>query len=319
MTELASVYGPVSDDVPVVAELLRTLARGQHPLLTETLAHVFESRGKRIRPALVLLSGRLGNYRRDELLTLATSIEVVHMATLVHDDTIDAALTRRGLTTVSALWDSKVAILLGDYLFAQSAELAARLNSVRIMTLLSETVMQMSSGELRQYAATKERTIDRADYFARIHGKTASLFAMCCEGAAVISEQDPVRVEALREYGKHIGLAFQIADDVLDFTADEATLGKPAGSDLRQGTVTLPVILLAEQMSTDSALAHNIRTGTNLDAVFEVVLASGALEEATEIGRHHAGEAVRALNRFPPSDAKDALLHLAYTAAERPR
>ena len=319
VTEIASVFGPVAEDVPAVGERLRELSAGRHPLLGDTLAHVFETGGKRIRPALVLLSGRLGAYPREELLTLATSIEAVHTATLVHDDTIDAALTRRGLKTVSAVWDSKVAILLGDYLFAQSAELAARLGTVRIMTLLSQTVMDMSSGELRQYAATRSRTVDQDDYFARIRGKTASLFAMCCEGGAIVSGQDDEQVGALRAYGMNLGLAFQIADDVLDFTSDDETLGKPAGNDLRQGTITLPVILLAERLEAGSHLLTDIRSGMHHDRVVAAVVESHALDAARDVARMHARLAVEALSGFPPGEAKDALVHLAETVVERDR
>jgi geranylgeranyl pyrophosphate synthase len=319
VTETASIFGLVADDVTAVGEQLRELSDNRHPLLAETLAHVFEISGKRIRPALVLLSGRLGSYRRDELLTLAASVEAVHTATLVHDDTIDTAITRRGLTTVSALWDPKVAILLGDFLFAQSAELAARLDSVRIMTLLSETVMDMSSGELRQYAATRDRTIDQGDYFARIRGKTASLFAMCCEGGAIVSGQNDNQVRCLHEYGLNLGLAFQIADDVLDFTSDDETLGKPAGNDLRQGTITLPVILLTEQLPSGSALLHHIQTGVQQSDVVHEVVQSGVLVTALRIARSHAQRAVDALLLFPDSEAKDALVHLAESVIVRQR
>ncbi|HEY8684962.1 MAG TPA: polyprenyl synthetase family protein [Chloroflexota bacterium] len=319
MTETVSIYGPVADDVPAVGEQLRQLSHNRHPLLGETLAHVFEAGGKRIRPALVLLSGRLGVYRRDELLTLATSVEAVHTATLVHDDTIDAAVTRRGLTTVSSLWDSKVAILLGDFLFAQSAELAARLDSVRIMTLLSETVMDMSSGELRQYASTRDRRIDQGDYFDRIRGKTASLFAMCCEGGAIVSDQTVEQVRCLREYGLNLGLAFQIVDDVLDFTSDDETLGKPAGNDLRQGTITLPAILLAEQLPSGSPILHYLRTGSEHDEVVRAVVQSEALDAALETARAYAQRAVDSLYLFPDSEAKEAMVHLADTVLERRR
>jgi geranylgeranyl pyrophosphate synthase len=319
MTETVSIYGPVADDVPAVGEQLRQLSHNRHPLLGETLAHVFEAGGKRIRPALVLLSGRLGVYRRDELLTLATSVEAVHTATLVHDDTIDAAVTRRGLTTVSSLWDSKVAILLGDFLFAQSAELAARLDSVRIMTLLSETVMDMSSGELRQYASTRDRRIDQGDYFDRIRGKTASLFAMCCEGGAIVSDQTVEQVRCLREYGLNLGLAFQIVDDVLDFTSDDETLGKPAGNDLRQGTITLPAILLAEQLPSDSPILHYLLTGSEHDEVVRAVVQSEALDAALETARAYAQRAVDSLYLFPDSEAKEAMVQLADTVLERRR
>jgi geranylgeranyl pyrophosphate synthase len=310
MTETASMYGPVSADVPLVGERLRDLANGHHQLLGEALAHVFNTGGKRIRPALVLLSGCLGTYDRDRLVTLAVSLEVVHTATLVHDDTIDEALTRRGLPTVSAVWDGKVAILIGDFLLALSAETASRLDSVRIMQMLSATVMAMSSGELRQYAATKSREIDEADYFHRIWGKTASLFAMCCEGAGVVSGQSEAQIAALRDYGTNLGLAFQIADDVLDFSGDEKTLGKPAGSDLRNGTITLPVIMLAESLPVESPLRGDIAAGHNTEAVVDAVVRSDMLARALARAEAYAAEARTSLDIFPASPAKNALLAL---------
>ena len=317
MTETASLYGPVAEDVPAVGERLRELANGHHPLLGDTLHHVFQTEGKRIRPALVLLVGRLGAYPRDRLVTLAASLEVVHMATLVHDDTIDQALSRRGLDTINAVWDSKVAILVGDFLFAQSAELAARLDSVRIMSLLSETVMAMSSGELRQYASTRARVIDERDYFQRIGGKTASLFAMCCEGAAIVSDLTDEQAAALRTYGSNLGLAFQIADDVLDFTGDEQTLGKPAGSDLLQGTITLPVILFLSDAPAE--FPRDLESDTTLDRLVEAVRSSDAHERALRRADEYARAAVEALSLFPPSDARDALEHVALQVTHRDR
>ena len=319
MTSVASLYEPVADDIPLVGERLRSIAHGQHPLLGEALTYVFRSSGKQVRPALVLLSGKLGRYARDRLVTLAASLEVVHTATLVHDDTIDEALSRRGITTVNTVWDGKVAILVGDYLFAQSAFLAAQLDSVRIMTLLSRTVMDMSSGELRQYASASSRTLDETDYLKRIAGKTASLFAMCCEGAAVVSGQSEREIEALRAYGENLGMAFQIADDVLDVVGTEAQLGKPAGSDLRQGVVTLPVILFARDLPAASPIRAQILNGKNVDDVVESVARSDAPEAALERARAYAEAAREALDAFPWSDAREALEHLAGHVVERSR
>lgn len=317
MKGVLPAYGPVTEDVPLVGAYLRSLANGHHALLGDALAHVLDSRGKWLRPALVLLSGKLGCYHRDRLVTLAAAIEVVHTATLVHDDTIDEALTRRGIDTVNAVWDGKVAILLGDFLFAQSAELATQLDNVRIMSLLSQTVMAMSSGELQQYASTRSREIDENDYLQRITGKTASLFAMCCEGAAILSEQSENHIKALRAYGTNLGLAFQIADDVLDFVGDERTLGKPAGSDLRQGTITLPAILLAEKLAEDAPLRGDLRGGTNLPTVLRAVRESGALDAARERAREYAGAARSALSIFPDTEARGVLLELAEQVVSR--
>jgi len=319
VTETASIYGPVADDIPTVGKRLRSLANGHHPLLAEALAYVFESVGKQIRPALCLLSGKFGEYDLDALVTLAASIEVVHTATLVHDDTVDEALSRRGLRTVNAVWGGKIAILLGDFLFAQSAQLATDLNRIPIMSLLSETVMAMSSGELRQYAASRSRDVDEQDYLERIAGKTASLFAMCCQGGAIVSNQPPHMVQALREYGTNLGLAFQIADDVLDFVGDESRLGKPAGSDLRQGTVTLPLIFFARDIPKTSPFWRHLQHGTNLTEIVEAVRNSDATRRALERAEVYAAAARASLRNFPRGEAREALEDLTEYVTSRSR
>lgn len=311
MTEVASLYGPVADDIPQVGQRLRGLAQHQTDLLGDTLAYIFETGGKRIRPALVLLSGSLGEYDLTKLVTLSASLEVVHMATLVHDDTVDEALTRRGLATISSVWSPNVAILVGDFLFAQSAFLAAELQSVRIMSLLSETVMAMIGGELRQFEAAQSRSVDEQNYLERIAGKTASLFAMCCEGAAIVSGQSEEHLRALREYGFNLGMAFQIVDDVLDFVGVEDALGKPAGSDLRNGTITLPAILFAQRCGSESAVVHDLHEGRNVDQLIDAIQDSGSVQETLQRGRVYADGACSALAPFPTSPSKEALLSLA--------
>jgi geranylgeranyl pyrophosphate synthase len=310
MTETSRLYGPVAEDIPLVGERLRQMAGGRQPLLADALTYVFRTSGKQIRPALVMLSGKLGKYDRDRLVTLAAALEAVHTATLVHDDTVDQAFTRRGLKTISALWNPKIAILIGDFLFAQSAHLAAQLDSVPVMSILAETVMAMSSGELRQYASSEARVVDESDYFQRIAGKTASLFAMCCEGAAIVSGQDDEQRQALRSFGTNLGLAFQIADDVLDFTGSEADLGKPAGNDLRQGTITLPLILWAETEGHESPLVADLHAGRNTEVIVEAVRSSPAVQRGLERAREYSHAARRSLDIFPESDAREALIDL---------
>jgi geranylgeranyl pyrophosphate synthase len=319
VTEIAALYGPVAEDLPYVRERLHSLANGHHPLLGDTLAYVFDSGGKQLRPALVMLCGMLGKYERDRLVTLAASLEVVHTATLVHDDTIDQALTRRGLKTVSALWSDKIAILTGDFLFAQSALLASQLGSVRIMSLLSETVMAMVSGEMRQHSASQLRTVDEGAYLQRITDKTASLFGMCCEGAAVVSDQPDDHISALRNFGISLGIAFQIADDVLDFSGDEDSLGKPAGADLRDGTMTLPVILLMAGLPAESQLRLDIQEGRNLVSAIEEVRQSGALEASLARAREYARTARSFLDIFADCEAKRALVDLTDAVLTRGR
>jgi geranylgeranyl pyrophosphate synthase len=179
--------------------------------------------------------------------------------------------------------------------------------------------MAMSTGELRQYASSQSLQIDEADYFHRICGKTASLFAMCCAGAAIVSDQSEEQIAALQSFGMNLGIAFQIADDVLDFAGDEATLGKPAGNDLRQGTITLPAILFAEGLHTASHLRAEISEGKNLDEVVTAVRKSGALEAALQRAGEYLDVARAALDVFSPSEAKDALLNLAEHVVTRQR
>lgn len=316
MTEIHSPYGPVAEDIASVGEGLGELASGHHPLLGAALRHVFSSHGKQLRPALVMLSGKLGRYERDRLVTLAMALELVHTASLVHDDTVDEALTRRGLETVNALWSPKVAILVGDYLFAQAAELAARLGAPEVMSLLAQTVMAMTSGELRQQASSSERLIDERDYFLRISGKTAALFRACCEGAGIVSGQDRGQIQALASYGTNLGIAFQIADDVLDFTGSAETLGKPAGSDLLQGTITLPVILWAESVDGNQ-LGENLRQERDLEAVIEAVRGSDAPDRALSRADEYVSAARRDLAAFRPSEARDILLGLTEEVVSR--
>lgn len=318
MTETRRSYGPVADDIGLVGQGLRQLASGHHPLLESALDHVLASRGKRLRPALVMLSGKLGDYQRDGLVTLAMALELVHTASLVHDDTVDEALTRRGLETLNALWSPKVAVLVGDYLFAQAAELAARLDTPRVMTLLAETVMAMTSGELRQQASSSTALIDERDYFLRISGKTAALFRACCAGAGVVSRQSPEHIDALARFGTNLGIAFQIADDVLDFTGDEETLGKPSGSDLRQGTVTLPVILWAERANVPD-LATELRSGRTTEDIVQNVKSSDAPARALRRAGEYASTARAALNAFPPSEAREILEDLTDEVVRRDR
>lgn len=318
LTDTASLFAPVAQDLDLVERGLIEVAAGQHPLLEHALRYVFETRGKRLRPALVLLSGALGEYDLHRLVLLAASLEVVHTASLVHDDTIDDAITRRGLTTVSSVWDKHTAIVTGDFLFAKSAELAARMDSVRVMHMLSETVMAMCAGEMRQYAHKNNWNITVDEYLGRVGAKTASLFAMCCAGAGVATNQPEAHIQALQTFGHNFGLAFQIVDDILDFASDERTLGKPAGNDLSQGTITLPAILFMEKLKADAPLRQRLQHGEDSGLAAELIQESGALEEARGYAVHAVESAVAALDIFPDGDALP-LVDLARYLPNRPR
>jgi geranylgeranyl pyrophosphate synthase len=221
-------------------------------VVRKMLEHVLAGEGKRLRPTIALLAGRFGNHQPDLLVPLATSIELLHTATLVHDDVIDDSDTRRGRETTNARHHNAAAVMLGDYMFAHAAELICRTNSLDVVRLFSRTLMAMASGELSQDMTAYEYSSDTLDYFNRTAGKTASLFATSAEGGALVAGAPPEWQKAMRDYGENVGMAFQIVDDILDFDGNATELGKPVGSDLMAGTLTLPALLLMERHPDDN-------------------------------------------------------------------
>ncbi len=241
----APFFTPIQVSLQEVEALLHVQAEDAQPDLCTALEHLLASGGKRIRPAVGLLTGQMLGAPHDKLLTLAASVEMLHTATLVHDDLIDGALLRRGMPTLNAHWSPAATILTGDYMFARAAKLAAESDNLRLMKLFADTLATIVNGEVTQLFAARG-VISRENYTKRIYAKTASLFAMTTQAAAIISSVDESVVEAMRQYGYHLGMAFQIVDDILDFTGEQEMVGKPVGSDLLQGLVTLPAIYYAE-------------------------------------------------------------------------
>ncbi len=245
MSTTISFFIPVQEQIHQVELLMKAQANEHHPDLQAALDHLLTSGGKRIRPTVTLLVGRMLGAEEDRLITLAAAIELLHTATLVHDDLIDGSLLRRGIPTLNSRWSPGATVLTGDFLFARAAKLASDTKSIPVMDLFSRTLSTIVNGEITQLFSSR-CTVDRDDYFERIYAKTASLFeaSACC--AALIAEADPEIIEAVRQFGRKIGIAFQIVDDVFDFTGDQIKLGKPVGHDLRQGLITLPTICYVE-------------------------------------------------------------------------
>jgi len=246
----ASFLIPVQEDIRAVEALMRSQADGHHPDLSTALDLLLSSGGKRIRPSLSLLIGKMLGASSDRLITIAAAIELLHTATLVHDDLIDGSLLRRGMATLNSQWSPGATVLTGDFLFARAAILAADTNSIPVMKIFSNTLSVIVNGEITQMFASRCK-VSREDYFKRIYAKTASLFETSACTAAMISPVDEDTVAAMRRYGYQIGMAFQIVDDILDFTGEQSTVGKPVGSDLRQGLVTLPALLYIENQPDD--------------------------------------------------------------------
>ena len=224
---------------------MRTEALMYHPDLQSVLTYLLSSGGKRIRPVVTLLSGDMLGADEENLLNLAAAVELLHTATLVHDDLIDGAMLRRGIPTLNTRWSPAATVLAGDYIFARAAGFAAATNKVELMAVFSETLATIVSGEITQLFNSRGKAC-REDYYKRIYAKTASLFRASTYCAALISPVDQPVVNAMESFGYEIGMAFQIVDDILDFTGEQTTVGKPVANDLRQGLVTLPAICFAE-------------------------------------------------------------------------
>ena len=241
---------PVQEQIKLVEERIRSQADKNHPDLRAALEHILASGGKRVRPTVVLLVGNMLGGQEDKLVTVGAAIELLHTATLVHDDLIDGSLLRRGTPTLNARWSPAATVLTGDFLFARAAKLAAQADHLKLMKLFAETLATIVNGELTQLF-TSRGLINRKNYYQRIYAKTASLFEMSARAAAMVSPVDEEMVETMRNFGYETGMAFQIADDILDFSGDQTAVGKPLGSDLLQGLVTLPAIYYAEANPDD--------------------------------------------------------------------
>jgi geranylgeranyl pyrophosphate synthase len=252
--ELSQIYSPVNEDLKKVEEALLEVSNVDFPWLAQLLSHSLGAGGKRIRPALTLMSGQFYNYRFKYLLHMAVAIELMHTATLIHDDAIDKSDTRRGRATIYKLWGVDPAVLLGDYLFAKAGVESSETHSIRAIHLFSQTLMTISGGELNQAKNSYNLKQTREDYLKRIYGKTASLFCLSTESGGILSKAPASSIRKLRDYGYNLGMAFQIVDDILDFIGTEAELGKPAGSDLKQGTLTLPAMMLVERYPKDNPI-----------------------------------------------------------------
>jgi geranylgeranyl pyrophosphate synthase len=320
--ELTQIYAPVTDDLVKVEQALGAVSQVDFPWLSQLLNHSLGAGGKRIRPALTFLAGKLYNYRVEYLLHMALSIELMHTATLIHDDAIDKSDTRRGRTTIFKLWGTEPAVLLGDYLFAKAGVAVADTQSVRCIRLFSQTLMTISRGELNQAKNAYNLNQTRDNYFQRIFSKTASLFCLSTETGAILGEAPESTVDTLRGYGKDLGIAFQIVDDILDFIGTEEELGKPAGSDLAQGTLTLPAMLLNERFPENNPvkrLTQDRSKTENIRLAIEQVRNSSIVEECYQVAQDYCNRACQQIKTLPPSLERDSLMELADFVVKRKR
>jgi geranylgeranyl pyrophosphate synthase len=311
---IAEILAPVHEDLAAVEAKMREQTINAHQALTYATDHLLASGGKRLRPAVALLSAGVFDAPRERAIAIAAAIEMLHTATLVHDDLIDGSLLRRGIPTLNAQWTPAATVLTGDFLFARAAELASQADSVRVMSAFARTLMVIVNGEINQMFSGQGQA-SRELYFKRIYGKTASLFATATETPAMLGRADEAAIAAMRTFGQEVGMAFQIVDDILDFTADASRLGKPVGSDLRQGLLTLPVLCYMELNPQDRNVMALLdgRSGDTalVDHIVHAVRESGAVEAALEEARAYVARAQSALVAAPDNLYRRALSELA--------
>jgi heptaprenyl diphosphate synthase len=279
------------------------------------MADLFAAGGKRVRPALVLLSAKCGTYDLDRLTPAAMAVELTHAATLVHDDVIDRSAVRRGRPTVAASLGDEPAIVIGDFYFAKAYEHAARTDSTEVVGILARAVMEICSGEVRQQAIRYRYSTGVDEYMQRIESKTAALLAASCDIGASLAGVSPELRSALHEYGRMLGLAFQIADDVLDYLGSEGEIGKPIGKDITEGFATLPLMVAMEDASVAEQLEKVLQDGRELSAeeagaVVDIVRRSGAPQRALERARQYASAASRQIDAIAVTDVRHALASL---------
>src|SRR5512135_3526566 len=310
-----AVFDPVKEDLQRVETRLHDIPLRSDldlALVTEAIGHLLGSGGKRIRPSLTLLTGRLYPADVDKIVSLAAAVEMLHTATLVHDDVVDGSLLRRGSPTSNAKWSPGATILTGDYVFALAADLAAQTDNVRVMRIFARTLMTIVTGELRQQFSNVQYRQTRDDYFKRIYAKTASMFELATEAAGVLIGATEAQIVALKTFGHDLGIAFQIMDDVLDFIGDASQVGKPVANDLRQGIVTLPVIDYLDAHPLDKRVDELLRNGQHSDEkvlpIVAEVRASGAVDRAVSEAHGYVRTAQQTLLKLPDNEARRSML-----------
>jgi octaprenyl-diphosphate synthase len=315
------LHAVVADDFAAVNRTIVEQLNSKVPLVETIGQYITESGGKRLRPLLALLAARSLNYTGDKHIPLATLIEFMHTSTLLHDDVVDESHMRRGKKTANDAWGNAPSVLVGDFLYARSFQMMVDVGSMRIMAILSAATCTIAEGEVLQLTNIGNPSISEADYFETILGKTAMLFEAASHSGAVLGEATPEQEQALQFYGRYLGLAFQLIDDLLDYQGNADAMGKNVGDDLAEGKPTLPLIHAMEQGTPEQAklIRQVIRQGglEQLDAVLEIVHATGALDYTRQRAEEMADKALQQLDVLPPSDYRDSMAQLARLAVDR--
>lgn len=319
---LAKTYGFLNKDLGIIETALNDTIQAKHPILRNASTQLLEAGGKRIRPVFVLLSGRFGDYDLEQLKTVAVSLELIHMATLVHDDVVDDSKLRRGKPTVKQLYGNRVAMYTGDYILARALESITEIQDPRIHQLLSKTLVEVCVGEIEQIKYKYNWDQQLRDYLRRIKRKTALLIATSCKLGAIAGHASNKDAQRLYQYGYYIGMSYQIIDDILDFTASVKELGKPTASDLLQGNITLPVLFAMTDEKFNTRLrktfAHpHAVSERDLNELITMLMSTDAIEKSYEISDRYLDKALKVLDKLPNQKEKKTLQGIAGSIGNR--
>ena len=306
----------VAEDLVKVNQVIVDKMDSPVPLIPQLAGHIIASGGKRLRPMLTLAAAKMCGYQGDRQISLAACVEFIHTATLLHDDVVDASDLRRGSDSANAVWGNQASVLVGDFLFSRAFQLMVQDGSLNVLRILSEASATIAEGEVMQLLTANDTETQEAAYFAVIRAKTAKLFAAAAEIGAVVAERPEFEQEALESYGMNFGIAFQIVDDVLDYSAEQAKLGKTIGDDFREGKITLPVILSwlrgdeAERVFWRRTLADLEQEDGDFEHAIALMNSHNALRDSIERAHHYGATAKDSLGVFSESPVKQSMIGL---------
>ena len=321
--QIRQVFGPVLDRLEEVDKFFDREFKQAQPMVRDVATYVLGSGGKRLRPALVLLVSRMLGYKGERDVRYAAVVELIHTATLIHDDIIDESDLRRGQPTANNTWGNQTTVLVGDWLYTRTMDLCLELGDVDVMRVLTSATLRMTEGEILSDRVRGQLEVDESAYMDITQRKTAELFSAACAIPALFQPSTLHLTEPLLDFGRSVGISFQLVDDLLDFTADRTDLGKPVMADLLEGRVTLPIILLLERLDrpTRDRLADVVSTGTfeaiSQDEILQMVRTSGVLDEVRRRAHAYSAEAVEKASSFPPGAERDALIRASKLLLDR--
>jgi octaprenyl-diphosphate synthase len=319
---LDGLYSLIRDDLKRVDALILDRVKGEVPLIHDVARHIIASGGKRIRPALTLISSQLCGYKGDRHIALAASVEFIHTATLLHDDVVDESKLRRGLATANELFGNKASVLVGDFLFSQAFQLMVSNGNLEVLRILSDASAIITKGEVMQLMNEGNPQTSIENYLQVISSKTAVLFSAACELGGVLAD-NPVWAQSLHEFGSYVGIAFQLIDDALDYSANQETLGKTVGDDFHEGKITLPVIYAYSQSNQeekafwDRTLGDLDQKPADLAKAMEIIAKYDTIGQTINLAEHYCGKARESLAGFTSSPEKTAMLDIVEFCAAR--